>query len=317
MAKQKILIVDDEMTVARELERRLTKLGYEVTGIASSGDDANAMTAQAAPDLMLMDIKLRGDMSSVGTGERRRYGKIPVVFMIAETDETNLPAASVSDPYDYAVKTGTDRELRAIIELALRKQGAANAVHEIEDHFFSVSVDMLCHLDFDGRFKRLNPAWERTLGFTVEELMSRPFIEFVHPDDRAGTLKQNALVRAGGKALAFENRYLCKDGSFRWFHWNAASDSSDRVIYSMARDITAGKQAEEEREKLVRQLQAALAELNTLREILPICSYCRKIRDDKNYWHTVENYISRHTSTQFSHSICPSCMETEVESQAR
>ena len=81
----------------------------------------------------------------------------------------------------------------------------------------------------------------------------------------------------------------------------------------MARDITASKQQEDEREHLVRELQAALAEVKTLREILPICSYCRKIRDDENYWHTVENYISRHTATRFSHSICPSCMLTEVE----
>ena len=75
------------------------------------------------------------------------------------------------------------------------------------------------------------------------------------------------------------------------------------------------KREEEEREKLVRELQTALAEEKTLREILPICSYCRKIRDDENYWHTVENYISDHTGSRFSHSICPSCMETHVESQ--
>jgi hypothetical protein len=60
-------------------------------------------------------------------------------------------------------------------------------------------------------------------------------------------------------------------------------------------------------------LQAALAEVKTIREILPICSYCRKIRDDEHSWHTVESYISRHTKSQFSHSICPSCMATEVE----
>jgi PAS domain S-box-containing protein len=174
---------------------------------------------------------------------------------------------------------------------------------------------MLCALDFNMHFRRLSPAWERTLGFTREELMSRPFIEFVHPDDRERTLKQNAEVRSGTKAISFENRYLCKDGSFRWFRWNAASHSSEKVIYSVARDITESKQAEEEREQLVRELQAALAEVNSLREILPICSYCRKIRDDENYWHTVENYISHHTETRFSHSICPSCMETHVEPQ--
>jgi hypothetical protein len=95
----------------------------------------------------------------------------------------------------------------------------------------------------------------------------------------------------------------------------AAPDSVEQVIYSVARDITASKQAEEEREQLVRELQAALAEVKTLREILPICSYCRKIRDDENYWHTVEHYISLHTASRFSHSICPSCMAAHVESQ--
>ncbi len=184
---------------------------------------------------------------------------------------------------------------------------------ELEDRFFAVSIDMLCFLDFDGHFKRLNAAWERTLGFSREELMARPFIEFVHPDDRERTLKQNASVRAGSNAVAFENRYLCKDGSHRWLRWNAAPDSDENVIYSVARDITASKQAEEEREQLVRELQAALTEVNTLRDILPICSYCRRIRDDENYWHSVEGYIAHHTSTQFSHGICPSCMDTLVE----
>ncbi len=183
-----------------------------------------------------------------------------------------------------------------------------------EDAFFSVAIDMLCVLDFSGCFKRLNPAWERTLGFTRQELMSRPFIEFVHPDDRERTLRQNAAVRSGGQALAFENRYLCKDGSFRWFRWNAAPEPGTKVIYSVARDITASKQADEERERLVGELQAALAEVNSLRAILPICSYCRKVRDDENYWHTVEDYISRHTSTMFSHGICPDCL-TRVESE--
>jgi len=190
---------------------------------------------------------------------------------------------------------------------------ADKAVQQLEDRFFANSIDMLCMLDFNGYFKQLNPAWERTLGFTREELMSRPFIEFVHPDDRDRTLKQNAGVRGGGQALAFENRYLCKDGSFRWLRWNAAPDSGEKTIYSVARDVTESKRAEDEREQLVRELRAALAEVKTLREILPICSYCRKIRDDENYWHTVESYISEHTSSRFSHGICPSCMAAHVE----
>ena len=83
----------------------------------------------------------------------------------------------------------------------------------------------------------------------------------------------------------------------------------------MARDVTERRQAEAERAELVRELEASLAEVRTLQAILPICSYCRKIRDDGNYWDTVESYISRHTASQFSHGICPECMTAVVEPQ--
>lgn len=190
--------------------------------------------------------------------------------------------------------------------------GAAGS--ERDDRFFEVSLDLLCQLGFDGRFQRLNPAWERTLGWTRRELMSRPFIEFVHPDDRARTLEQNAKVRAGGQALGFENRYLCRDGTHRWLLWNATADLGDR-IYSVARDITEWKRLEFEREQLVAELRAALAQVNELKAILPICSYCKRVRDDEHYWHTVDEYVSRHTRTRFSHGICPTCVTEIVEPQ--
>lgn len=204
-----------------------------------------------------------------------------------------------------------------VVALAANEREAIAIAVDKGDRFFEVSIDMLCFLDFNGHFKRLSPAWERTLGYTRAELMSRPFIEFVHPDDRERTLQQNAQVRAGGKALGFENRYLCRDGSFRWFRWNAVADSPNDVIYSVARDITDAKRAEGEREQLVAELQAALAEVESLREILPICSYCRKIRDDQNYWLTVESYLLKHTGSRFSHSICPSCMSSVVEPELK
>src|SRR5436190_4642415 len=186
-------------------------------------------------------------------------------------------------------------------------------LHVLEERFFDLSIDMLCVLGFNGYFKRLNASWERTLGFTIKELTSRPFIEFVHPDDRARTLNQNGKVRGGGQALSFENRYLCKDGSFRWLRWNASPDYGQQLIYSVARDVTAAKQAEAEREQLLSELQSALAEIKVLQEILPICSYCRKVRDEDDYWQTVESYISRHTKTRFSHGVCPDCMRTHVD----
>jgi PAS domain S-box-containing protein len=186
-----------------------------------------------------------------------------------------------------------------------------------EDRFFDISIDLLCFLDFNGYFRRLNPAWERALGFTRAELMAKPFIEFVHPDDRERTLAQNGSVRDGSQALGFENRYRCRDGSYRWLRWNAAPDIGQSVIYSVARDITEAKRADVERERLVAKLQAALAEVRTLQTILPICAYCRKIRDDENYWHTVEAYVAAHTNARFSHGICPTCYDTEFATELR
>ena len=170
-----------------------------------------------------------------------------------------------------------------------------------------MSIDMLCIAHFSGYFLKLSSSWERTLGFTREELRSRRMFEFVHPDDRERTLEQNRIVRSGGKALGFENRYVRKDGSYRWLRWNAIADMNHQLIYSLARDITESKQAEEERERLLRELQAALGEVRELREILPMCMYCKSVRNDQNYWQTVETYISNYTKAQLSHGVCPNC----------
>jgi PAS domain S-box-containing protein len=166
---------------------------------------------------------------------------------------------------------------------------------------------MLCIAHFSGYFTRLSPAWERTLGFSRAELQSKPMFDFVHPDDRERTLEQNRRVRSGEQALGFENRYRCKDGSYRWLLWNATADLERQLFYSVARDMTARKQAEEEREQLLRKLQTALVEVKELQTILPICMYCKSIRDDETYWQTVETYISDHTNSRFSHGICPTC----------
>jgi|SRR5688572_11730 len=185
-----------------------------------------------------------------------------------------------------------------------------------ERRFFDLSLDMLCVLNFDGRFVRLNAAWETTLGFTRDELMAQPFIEFVHSEDRERTREQNRQVRTGGQARLFENRYVCKDGSYRWLLWNSTRDDDRQVIYGVARDITARKHAEAERERLLSELQAAHTEVSTLRGFFPICAYCKSIRDDENYWHGIEAYLSTHTKALFSHGICPNCY-TKAEADLR
>jgi PAS domain S-box-containing protein len=127
-----------------------------------------------------------------------------------------------------------------IIDLTDRK------LVELErDRYFNLSQNFFCIADFDGYFKKLNPAWE-SLGFTIEELRSRPFIDFVHPDDREATIREVQGIQTGRESIHFENRYRCWDGSYRWLLWNAAPSVEQRVIYASARDITEIKAFEQE-----------------------------------------------------------------------
>jgi PAS domain S-box-containing protein len=116
---------------------------------------------------------------------------------------------------------------------------------EIElDQLFTLSLDMLCIAGFDGYFKRLNPAWEKTLGIPAQELLGRPFLDFVHPDDRAATLAEMRHIRAGRVTFSFENRYRCADGTYIWLLWNATPSSDEKLVFAVARDITLRKRAE-------------------------------------------------------------------------
>ncbi len=114
------------------------------------------------------------------------------------------------------------------------------------DRFFDVSLDLLCIADMDGYFRRLNPAFEEVLGYRREELTSVPFLDLVHPDDRASTLTEISKLRDGMTTRYFENRYVRKDGTIRWIAWTASPATDEGLIYAAGRDITRAKIAEHE-----------------------------------------------------------------------
>jgi PAS domain S-box-containing protein len=115
------------------------------------------------------------------------------------------------------------------------------------ERLFNMAIDMLSVLGYDGYFKRLNPAFKKILGFSNEELMSKPFLEFIHPEDRATTLAIREKSQATGTpAYGVENRYICKDGSYRWISWDAKSVPTEGVVYSVGRDVTELKNAQEQ-----------------------------------------------------------------------
>jgi PAS domain S-box-containing protein len=113
------------------------------------------------------------------------------------------------------------------------------------DRYFMMSLDLLCIAGEDGYFKRLNPAWEKVLGHSIDELLATPFLGFVHPDDRESTGREVEIQKQGQSAISFENRYRCKDGTYRWLEWNATPVLEGGLIYAMARDVTALKQAQQ------------------------------------------------------------------------
>ena len=129
--------------------------------------------------------------------------------------------------------------------------------------FFEMALDHLCIAGFDGYWKRLNPSWSRTLGWTDAELMAVPLVDFVHPDDRHAVIAARSDLTHGTPLFALVNRYRCKDGSYRWFEWRSTADVERQLVYAIARDVT---QAREMQDRLQRQLMRAdrMASVGTL-----------------------------------------------------
>ncbi|MBN2006587.1 MAG: PAS domain S-box protein [Anaerolineae bacterium] len=134
------------------------------------------------------------------------------------------------------------------------------------DRFFSLALDLLCIADTDGYFRRLNQSWETVLGYSLADMESRHFLDFVHPDDMAATLAAIEELSMGQTVLNFVNRYRCKDGSYRWIEWR--STPSDKFIYAAARDITEREQTERELRNLNQRFELYL-------KYIPIMMYMK------------------------------------------
>ena len=147
---------------------------------------------------------------------------------------------------------GMNDTMAAFAELQGRRQHAERETERI----FDMSLDLLCVIGFDGHFKRVNPAFERTLGYSREVLLAQPAIEFIHPDDRKRSSESFSALGRGEQVGQFENRNLCADGSVRWLQWSARAVPDESLIFGIGRDITQSRRTAEE--------QAALRRVATL-----------------------------------------------------
>jgi PAS domain S-box-containing protein len=129
------------------------------------------------------------------------------------------------------------------------------------DRLFELSLDMLCIAGSDGYFRRVNPAFERILGYSAEQLMATPFVEFVHPGDRAETRRAMELLAAGEPVVDFRNRYRARDGDWRWLAWRSSPPDEEGRIYAVARDITEERRVQEVIVKQSAELERSNADL--------------------------------------------------------
>ncbi|TVR04052.1 MAG: response regulator [Spirochaetaceae bacterium] len=217
---------------------------------------------------------------------------LDVVRMQVEALRTDL--ATISERYSLVEQRATRRLLAAIVGAALLMTVAALVtriylipellVKPLEDAaaearstseqlrqtseelnaFFSSSLDMLCIANTAGEFVRLNPEWQRVLGYSLSELEGQPFLQFVHPDDVDATLATLSKLRGQNEVTSFENRYRCQDGTYRWIEWR--SQPVGDFIYAAARDVTERKVSELQVREINRELERATQEAQRLAE---------------------------------------------------
>jgi two-component system sensor histidine kinase/response regulator len=147
------------------------------------------------------------------------------------------------------------------IALYVQRQRASDEL----ERFFELSLDLLCVANLDGYFIRVNPAWTRVLGYDPEELRTKPFMEFVHPDDRDATVGAMGALGSGGRVREFENRYRAKDGSYRWLQWTSVPYVNERAVYAAARDVTERKHAAAQQAESTERLARLVRELDVAR----------------------------------------------------
>jgi PAS domain S-box-containing protein len=268
-----ILVVEDERIVAKDITSSLERLGYGVTGIASSGEEAIRMVETRPPDLILMDIVLKGDVDGIDAAEQiRGRHDVPVIYLTAYADTTTLERAKGTFPYGYLLKPWQERELRTVIEIALHKHTLEQRLKESE-RWLSMTLasigDAVVATNEQGAIVLMNGVAEAITGWQRSEAVGRDAAQVVRIGRRAGNGEAahpltRALQTGGAVSLATDFRLVARDGRVVEVGDSAAPIKDDKGNVKGAvlvfRDITERKRADEAQAELNRAVETAAAE---------------------------------------------------------
>lgn len=271
MMATRILIVEDEILVARDLEQQLTVLGYQVAGIAATGARAIQLAAETQPHLILMDIRLQGALDGIATAEQiRQRHLLPVIYLTAHADRATVARARVTEPFGYILKPFEERELRTTIEMALYKHEAERKLRASERRFATTlrSIgDAVIATDEQGHITYMNPTAEALTGWPLAEAQDQPFahiFQIIHETTRQPAENPVARVLQEGIVVGLANHTLLitRDGREIPIDDSASPILDDQGnctgVVLVFRDITERRLAEERvraSELQVRQVQ--------------------------------------------------------------
>jgi len=290
MNPPRILISEDEIMVARNLEQRLLKFGYQVADIVDTGEEAVQKAATLHPDLVLMDIRLSGEMDGIAAAAQIRSAcKTPVVFITAYADPGTLERAGVSEPFGYLLKPFEEQALHAAIEMAFYRHRAESRLRDMERWLATTlrSIgDGVIATDETGQITFLNPVAERLTGWGLRESLGAPFttvFQAIHADNRQSIADpvQRALREGLVISLDGDTILVSKDGRERPIDDSAAPirDDNDETTGAVVvfRDATLRVQTEAElrrfNEILDQRVRERTAELVAANKELAAFSY--------------------------------------------
>ncbi len=257
----RVLVVEDEIIVARDIENRLNNLGYAVVGLASTGEEAVRAALEAVPDLVLMDIMLKGDMDGIQAAEQiNRELDVPVVYLTAYADETTLERAKITGPFGYIVKPFEQRGLHTTIETALYKHMLEKKLKVSEERYRTLQENLpigVFRATPDSRLISVNPAMVQMFGYkSADELYETKVNDLYVKAESKQEMRKG--LRISGVVTNFEAEFLRDKGERFWASLNvrAVQDDTGKILYhdGTMRDVTALKRAEELEKEYLRDL---------------------------------------------------------------